>query len=212
MNRLKERYRKDVVATMQNSFSYKNINQVPKLEKIVVSMGVGSATQNKAILDNAVKDLTQITGRKPMVTKAKKSISNFKLREGVAIGCKVTLRDEVMYEFMDRLISIVIPRIRDFKGVPINSFDGRGNYSVGIKEQTVFPEIDYDKIDAIRGMNITFVTTAKTDEEGKELLRLLGMPFVKKSNAELPIVQDAPPAENVVLEPKVTKKINDEKK
>ncbi|MCL2064201.1 MAG: 50S ribosomal protein L5 [Candidatus Cloacimonetes bacterium] len=181
MNRLKEKYRKEVVANLQTHFGYKNINQVPKIDKIIVSMGVGSATQNKAILDNAVKDMTQITGRRPLVTKAKKSISNFKLREGVAIGCKVTLRDEVMFEFMDRLISIVIPRIRDFKGVPLNSFDGRGNYSMGVKEQTVFPEIDYDKIDTIRGMNITFVTTAKTDEEGKELLRLLGMPFVKKN-------------------------------
>ena len=180
MNRLKEKYKNEIVSAMQKAFNYKNINQVPKLEKVIVSMGVGSATQNKAILDNAVKDLTQITGRKPLVTKARKSISNFKLREGVQIGCKVTLRDEIMYEFVDRLISIVIPRIRDFKGVPVNSFDGRGNYSVGIKEQTVFPEIDYDKIDAIRGMNITLVTTAKTDEEGKELLRLLGMPFVKK--------------------------------
>ena len=182
MNRLKERYRKEIVATMKETFSYKNVNQVPRMEKIIVSMGVGSATQNKAILDNAVKDLTQITGRKPFITKAKKSISNFKLRQGVPIGCKVTLRDEVMYEFMDRLISIVIPRIRDFKGVPLNSFDGRGNYSMGIKEQTVFPEIDYDKIDTIRGMNITFVTNARSDEEGKELLKLLGFPFVKKAN------------------------------
>ena len=180
MNRLKEKYRKETIAELKKVFNYSNINQVPKLEKIVVSMGVGAATQNKAILDNAVKDLTQITGRKPLVTKAKKSISNFKLREGVAIGCKVTLRDEIMYEFMDRLISIVIPRIRDFKGLPLNSFDGRGNYSVGIKEQTVFLEIDYDKIDTIRGMNINFVTNAKTDEEGRELLRLLGIPFVKK--------------------------------
>jgi len=180
MNRLKEKYRKEVVAEMKKVFNYGNINEVPKLEKIIISMGVGQATQNKAILDNAVKDLTQITGRKPLVTKAKKSISNFKLREGVAIGCKVTLRDEIMFEFMDRLISIVIPRIRDFKGVPTSSFDGRGNYSMGVKEQTVFPEIDYDKIDTIRGMNINFVTTAKTDEEGKELLRLLGVPFVKK--------------------------------
>lgn len=180
MNRLKEKFRKEIIANLQKAFNYDNINQVPKLEKIVISMGVGQATQNKAILDNAVKDLTQITGRKPLVTKATKSISNFKLREGVPIGCKVTLRDEIMYEFMDRLISIVIPRIRDFKGVPVNSFDGRGNYSFGLKEQTVFPEIDFDKVDAIRGMNITFVTTANTDEEGKELLRLLGVPFVKK--------------------------------
>jgi len=179
MNRLKEKYRNETVPALMKTFEYKNINQVPKLEKIIVSMGVGSAVQNKANLDNAVKDLTQITGRKPLITKAKKSISNFKLREGMAIGCKVTLRDEVMYEFMDRLISIVIPRIRDFKGVPLNSFDGRGNYSVGIKEHTVFPEIDYDKIDAIRGMNISFVTTANTDEEGKELLKQMGMPFRK---------------------------------
>jgi len=180
MNRLKVKYRNEVVAELMKAFSYKNVNQVPKLEKIIISMGVGAAIQNKAILDNAVKDMIQITGRKPIVTKAKKSISNFKLREGMAIGCKVTLRDEIMFEFLDRLISIVIPRIRDFKGVPLNSFDGRGNYSVGIKEQTVFPEIDYDKIDQIRGMNINLVTTANTDEEGRELLKLLGMPFVKK--------------------------------
>jgi len=181
MNRLKEKYRSEIVEEMMKIFSYVNKNQTPKLEKMVISMGVGAATQNKAILDNAVKDLTQITGRKPLITKAKKSISNFKLRQGVAIGCKVTLRGEVMYEFLDRLISITIPRVRDFKGIPLNSFDGRGNYSLGIKEQTVFPEIDYDKIDAIRGMNISFVTTARTDEEGRELLRLLGLPFVKKN-------------------------------
>ncbi|MCK9328475.1 MAG: 50S ribosomal protein L5 [Candidatus Cloacimonetes bacterium] len=180
MNRLKEKYRKELLPALQKAFEYGNVHQVPKLTKIVVSMGVGGATQNKALLDNAVKDLTQITGRKPLITTAKKSISNFKLREGVAIGCKVTLRDEIMYEFLDRLISIVIPRIRDFKGLPINSFDGRGNYSIGIKEQTVFPEIDYDKIDTIRGMNITFVTTANNDDEARELLRLLGIPFVKK--------------------------------
>jgi large subunit ribosomal protein L5 len=179
MNRLKEKYRNDIVPALKKEFNYDNVNQVPKLTKIVVSMGVGQATQNKALLDNAVKDMTQITGRKPIVTKASKSVSNFKLREGAAIGCKVTLRDEVMYEFLDRLISIVIPRIRDFKGVPINSFDGRGNYSMGIKEQTVFPEIEYDKIDTIRGMNIAFITTAKTDAEGKELLRLLGLPYKK---------------------------------
>jgi large subunit ribosomal protein L5 len=179
MNRLKEKYRKELVPALMKAFEYKNVNQVPKLEKIIVSMGVGPATQNKALLDNAVKDMTQITGRKPLVTKARKSISNFKLREGMPIGCKVTLRDEVMYEFMDRLISVVIPRIRDFRGVPLNSFDGRGNYSVGIKEQTVFPEIDYDKIDQIRGLNICFVTTANTDEEGKELLKQMGMPFRK---------------------------------
>jgi len=149
------------------------------LEKISVNMGVGIATQNKAVLDNAVKDMTQITGRKPIITKAKKSISNFKLRQGMPIGCKVTLRGEIMYEFLDRLISIVIPRIRDFRGISAKSFDGRGNYTFGIKEQTVFPEIEYDKIDAIRGMDITVVTTADSDEEGKELLSSLGMPFRK---------------------------------
>jgi len=160
-------------------FGYDNVNCAPKLEKISINMGVGSATQNKALLDNAVKDLTQITGRKPIITKAKKSISNFKLRQGMPIGCKVTLRGEIMYEFLDRLISIVIPRIRDFRGISPKSFDGRGNFTVGIKEQTVFPEIEYDKIDAIRGMDITIVTTAATDEEGRELLSLVGMPFKK---------------------------------
>jgi large subunit ribosomal protein L5 len=179
MNRLKEQYKKQVVDALTKRFNYKNPHQVPKLDKIVVSMGVGHATQNKALLDNAVKDLEQICGRKVIVTRARKSISNFKLRQGMPIGCKVTLRDEVMYEFYDRLISIVIPRIRDFRGIPANSFDGRGNFSFGLKEQTVFPEIEYDKIDAIRGMNITIVTTAHTDEECRELLRELGMPFQK---------------------------------
>lgn len=179
MNRLKEQYKNQVVEALTKHFAYKNPHQVPKMDKIVVSMGVGNATQNKALLDNAVKDLEQICGRKVIVTKARKSISNFKLRQGMPIGCKVTLRDEVMYEFFDRLISIVIPRIRDFKGIPVNSFDGRGNYSFGLKEQTVFPEIEYDKIDAIRGMNITIVTTAHTDEECRELLREMGMPFQK---------------------------------
>lgn len=177
MNRLKEQYKKQVAPALQKRFGYKNVHQIPKPVKIIVSMGVGSATQNKAILDNAVKDMEQITGRKVMVTRARKSISNFKLRQGMPIGCKVTLRDEVMYEFLDRLISIVIPRIRDFRGVPVDSFDGRGNYSLGIKEQTVFPEIEYDKVDAIRGMNIAIVTTAHTDEECRELLKELGMPF-----------------------------------
>lgn len=179
MNRLKEQYQNDVVPALRKRFGYKNPHQVPRLEKIVVSMGVGAATQNKAILDNAVKDIEQITGRKVLITKARKSISNFKLREGVPIGCKVTLRGEIMYEFLDRLISIVIPRIRDFKGLAANSFDGRGNYSLGLKEQTVFPEIEYDKIDAIRGLNIAVVSTAHTDEECRELLRELGMPFHK---------------------------------
>ena len=177
MNRLKEMYINEVTPTLQKTFNYKNVNQVPKLEKIVVSMGVGLATQNKALLDNAVKDMTQITGRKPLITKARKSISNFKLREGMPIGCKVTLRGEVMYEFFDRLVSITLPRVRDFKGVPINAFDGRGNYSLGIKEQTVFPEIEYEKIDEIRGLNIALITSAKSDEEGRELLKLMGMPI-----------------------------------
>lgn len=184
MNRLKEKYKKDVIPALLKAFNYKNINQVPKIEKVIISMGVGVASQNKALLDNAVKDMVQITGRKPLITKAKKSISNFKLREGMPIGCKVTLRDEVMYEFIDRFVSLVLPRVRDFKGVPLNSFDGRGNYSLGLKEQTVFPEIDFDKIDQIRGLNIAFVTTADTDEEGRELLRLIGMPFVKKEKKD----------------------------
>jgi large subunit ribosomal protein L5 len=179
MNRMKESFRKEVIPALVKKFEYKNVNMVPRVERIVVSMGVGIATQNKALLDNAVKDLEQITGRKPIITKAKKSISNFKLRQGMPIGCKVTLRDEIMYEFLDRLVSIVMPRVRDFKGIPLHSFDGRGNYSIGIKEQTVFPEIDYDKIDAVRGMNITIVTTAKTDEEARELLKALGVPFQK---------------------------------
>ncbi|MCK4312721.1 MAG: 50S ribosomal protein L5 [Candidatus Cloacimonetes bacterium] len=179
MTHLKDKYKKETIPALMKHFDFKNVNMVPRLEKISVNMGVGIATQNKAILDNAIKDLTQITGRKPIITKAKKSISNFKLRQGMPIGCKVTLRGEVMYEFLDRLISIVIPRIRDFRGVSVKSFDGRGNYTFGIKEQTVFPEIEYDKIDAIRGMDITIVTTADSDEEGKELLSSLGMPFRK---------------------------------
>ncbi|HNZ07092.1 MAG TPA: 50S ribosomal protein L5 [Candidatus Cloacimonadota bacterium] len=177
MTRLKEQYKSQVIPAMQKRFAYKNPHQVPRLVKIIVSMGVGSATQNKAILDNAVKDMEQITGRKAIVTKARKSISNFKLRQGMPIGCKVTLRDEVMYEFYDRLTSIVIPRIRDFRGIPADAFDGRGNFSMGLKEQTVFPEIEYDKVDAIRGLNISIVTTARTDEECRELLKELGMPF-----------------------------------
>ncbi|MBN2460055.1 MAG: 50S ribosomal protein L5 [Candidatus Cloacimonetes bacterium] len=179
MNRLKDKYIKQSIPALMKKFDYKNIHQVPKLEKITLNMGVGVATQNKAILDNAVKDMTIITGRKPVVTKAKKSISNFKLRKNMPIGCMVTLRGEIMYEFLDRLISIVIPRIRDFRGLPRKSFDGRGNFSMGIKEQTVFPEIEYDKIDAIRGLSVTIGTTARTDEEGRELLVNLGMPFKK---------------------------------
>ena len=179
MTHLKDKYIKETIPALMKHFDYKNANMVPRLEKISVNMGVGIATQNKAVLDNAVKDMTQITGRKPIITKAKKSISNFKLRQGMPIGCKVTLRGEIMYEFLDRLVSIVIPRIRDFRGISAKSFDGRGNYTFGIKEQTVFPEIEYDKIDAIRGMDITVVTTADSDEEGKELLSSLGMPFRK---------------------------------
>jgi len=179
MNRLKERYKSQVIPALTKHFDYKNPHQVPKMVKIVVSMGVGSASQNKAILDNAVKDLEQITGRKVLVTKARKSISNFKLRQGMPIGCKVTLRDEAMYEFFDRLTAITIPRIRDFRGIKADAFDGRGNFSFGLKEQTVFPEIEYDKVDAIRGMNITIVTTAHTDEECRQLLREMGMPFTR---------------------------------
>ncbi|PID30081.1 MAG: 50S ribosomal protein L5 [Candidatus Cloacimonadota bacterium] len=179
MNRLKKKYIEEVVPALKKHFEYKNVNQIPKLEKIVVSMGVGEATQNKAVLDFAVKDLEAVTGRKAVITKASKSISNFKLREGMPIGCKVTLRNEIMYEFLDRMITVVIPRIRDFKGVPKNSFDGRGNYSMGLKEQTVFTEIEFDKIDKVRGMNIAIVSNAKTDEEGRELLKLLGLPFRK---------------------------------
>jgi large subunit ribosomal protein L5 len=179
MNRLKLKYKEEIAPAMMQKFAYSNVNQIPKLVKVSVNMGVGLATQNKAFLDNAVEDLKKITGRKPIITKAKKSISNFKLREGMPIGCKVTLRDEIMYEFLDRLMSIVIPRVKDFKGVSKTSFDGRGNYSMGIKEQTIFPEIEFDKIDKIRGMDITIVTSAETDEESRELLRLLGMPFKK---------------------------------
>lgn len=179
MNKLFEKYKKETIPALMKHFDYNNVHRVPKLKKISVNMGVGIATQNKALLDNAVKDMTIITGRKPVVTKAKKSISNFKLREGMPIGCKVTLRGEVMYEFLDRLVSIVIPRVRDFRGISPKSFDGRGNFTLGIKEQTVFPEIEYDKIDALRGMDITFVTSASSDEEGRELLQRLGMPFKK---------------------------------
>ncbi|MFO7895341.1 MAG: 50S ribosomal protein L5 [Candidatus Cloacimonadales bacterium] len=179
MSRLQETYKNEVVPALMKHFEYKNVNMVPQLVKISVNMGVGQATENKAILDNAVKDLTQITGRKPIVTKAKKAISNFKLREGMPIGTKVTLRGEIMYEFLDRLINLVMPRIRDFRGISAKSFDGRGNYTVGLNDQTVFPEIEYDKIDAVRGMDITIVTTAENDEEGRELLRQFGMPFKK---------------------------------
>jgi len=162
---------------MMERFGYVNVMQVPRLEKVVVNMGVGEAIQNSKIIDNAVNDMTIITGQRPVVTKAKKSIAAFKLRQGMTIGCKVTLRGDRMYEFVDRLFSIALPRVRDFRGISPKSFDGRGNYSMGVKEQLIFPEIDYDKIDKVRGMDIIIVTTAKTDEEARELLRLMGMPF-----------------------------------
>jgi len=177
MVRLKEYYKNEVVKKMTKEFNYKNAMEVPALKKIVINMGIGEAIQNIKVLDSAVNELTMISGQKPVITKAKKSIANFKLREGMPIGCMVTLRKEHMYEFFDRLINIALPRVRDFKGVSGKAFDGRGNYTLGIREQIIFPEIDYDKIDKIKGMNISIVTTAKTDEEGKYLLKLLGMPF-----------------------------------
>ena len=179
MSRLKETYKNEIVDAMIKKFGYKNIMEVPKLEKIVINMGVGEAKENAKVLDSAVKDLETISGQKAVVTKAKKSIANFKIREGLPIGCKVTLRGEKMYEFADRLINLALPRVRDFRGVNPNSFDGRGNYALGIKEQLIFPEIEYDKIDKVRGMDIIFVTTAKTDEEARYLLTLFNMPFQK---------------------------------
>lgn len=178
-NRMKDFYMTEVVPGLVKKFNYKNPMEVPKLEKIVINMGVGEAKDNPKALEGAVNDLTIISGQKPIITKAKKSVANFKIREGMNIGCKVTLRGEKMYDFADRLISLALPRVRDFRGVNGNSFDGRGNYALGIKEQLIFPEISYDKIDKVRGMDIIFVTTAKTDEEAKELLSLMGMPFVK---------------------------------
>ena len=179
MSRLKDQYNNEIVDALIKKFGYKNRMQVPKLDKIVVNMGVGEAKENAKVLEAAVKDLETITGQKAILTKAKNSIANFKIREGMPIGCKVTLRGERMYEFLDRLVNLALPRVRDFRGVNPNSFDGRGNYALGIKEQIIFPEIEYDKIDKVRGMDIIFVTTAKTDEEGRELLDLLGMPFKK---------------------------------
>ena len=179
MNRVKEKYLNTVKPALMKKFNYTSVMQAPKLDKIVVNMGVGDAMANSKALDAAVEDLTQIVGQKPIITKAKKSIANFKLREGVAIGCKVTLRGEKMYEFFDKLVSISLPRVRDFRGLSKNSFDGRGNYTIGIKEQLIFPEINYDKVFKIRGMDIVIVTTAKTDEESRELLTQLGMPFSK---------------------------------
>ncbi|MCL6612217.1 MAG: 50S ribosomal protein L5 [Peptococcaceae bacterium] len=177
MPRLKEKYKNEVVKAMMQKFGYKNIMQVPKLEKVVINVGVGEAIQNSKALDAAVNDIAVITGQRPVITKAKKSIAAFKLRQGMKIGCKVTLRGERMYNFVDKLFSVALPRVRDFRGVSPKSFDGRGNYSLGIREQLIFPEIEYDKIDKVRGMDIIFVTTARTDEEARELLRLLGMPF-----------------------------------
>ena len=179
MNRVQEKYLNQVKPALIETFKYKSVMQVPKHDKIVINMGVGDAMSNAKALDAAVEDLTQITGQKPIITKAKKSIAAFKLREGVAIGCKVTLRGEKMYQFYDKLVSISLPRVRDFRGLSKDSFDGRGNYTLGIKEQLIFPEINYDKVFKIRGMDIVIVTTAKTDKEGRELLTLLGMPFRK---------------------------------
>ncbi|NLW17349.1 MAG: 50S ribosomal protein L5 [Firmicutes bacterium] len=177
MPRLKEKYRNEVVPAMQQKFGYKNVMQIPRLEKVVINMGVGRATQNANLLDAAANDLALIAGQKPVITRARKSVSNFKVREGMAIGAKVTLRGDRMYEFLDKLMNINLPRVRDFRGVSPKSFDGRGNYTLGLREQLVFPEIDYDKIEQIQGMDISIVTTAKTDEEAKALLEFLGMPF-----------------------------------
>jgi len=179
MNRLLAKYREVVVPALFKEFNYSSVMEVPKIDKIVVNMGVGDAVANSKVLDDAVAELTQITGQKPVITKAKKSIANFKVREGYAIGCKVTLRGKRMYEFLDKLVSIALPRVRDFRGTNKNSFDGRGNYTLGVKEQLIFTEIDYDKVKKIRGMDIVIVTTAKSDEEGKALLSQMGMPFKK---------------------------------
>ena len=179
MARLKDKYRAEVVPALQQKFNYKNVMEIPRLEKVVINMGLGDCKDNAKALETAVAELTIIAGQKPLVTKAKKSIANFKLRSGMNVGAKVTLRGERMYEFTDKLVSIVLPRVRDFRGVSAKAFDGRGNYSLGVREQLIFHEIDYDKVEKIRGMEMIFVTTAKTDEECKELLRLLGMPFVQ---------------------------------
>ncbi|MBO6304661.1 MAG: 50S ribosomal protein L5 [Selenomonadaceae bacterium] len=180
MERLQEKYQSEVVKAMTEKFGYKNVMQLPKLEKVIINMGVGESVQNPKALDAAVNDLTLISGQKPLLTRAKKSLAAWKLRQGMPIGCKVTLRGARMYQFLDKFMNIALPRVRDFRGVSKNAFDGRGNYAVGLKEQLIFPEIDYDKIDKIRGMNIVIVTTAKTDEEARELLKLLGMPFADK--------------------------------
>ena len=179
MSRLKEQYQNEIVDAMIKKFGYKNIMEVPKLDKVVINMGVGEAKDNAKLLDAAIADMEKITGQKAVVCKAKKSVANFKIREGMPIGCKVTLRGEKMYEFVDRLVNLALPRVRDFRGVNPNAFDGRGNYALGIKEQLIFPEIEYDKVDKVRGMDIIFVTTANTDEEARELLTHFNMPFTK---------------------------------
>ena len=177
MEKLREQYQNEVIPALMKKFGYKSTMQVPKLEKIVINIGLGDTKENPKSLENAVSELAQITGQKPIITKSKKAIAAFKLRAGVPIGCKVTLRQGKMYDFAEKLFNVALPRVRDFRGVPANSFDGRGNYSMGIKEQVIFPEIEYEKVDKVRGMDIIFVTTANTDEEAKELLKLLGMPF-----------------------------------
>ncbi len=179
MSRLKDMYKNEIIDAMIKKFGYKNIMEVPKIDKIVVNMGIGEAKENPKVLESAVAEMEKITGQHAVITKAKKSIANFKIREGQAIGCKTTLRGERMYEFLDRLVNLALPRVRDFRGVNPNSFDGRGNYALGIKEQIIFPEIEYDKIDKVRGLDVIIVTTAKTDEEARELLRLFNMPFEK---------------------------------
>lgn len=179
MNRLQEKYQKEIVPAMMEKFNYKSVMEVPSVEKVVINMGVGEAVQNAKVLDNAVEELNALAGQKPVITKAKKSIAGFKLREGMPIGAKVTLRKTRMYEFLDKLVSVSLPRVRDFRGVSSKAFDGRGNYTLGVREQLIFPEVNYDKVDKVRGMDIVVVTTAKTDEEARELLTLLGMPFRK---------------------------------
>ena len=179
MSRLKDLYKDEIVDAMIKKFGYKNIMEVPKLDKIVINMGVGEAKENAKVLDSAVKDLETITGQKVVLTRAKNSVANFKIREGMPIGCKTTLRGEKMYDFMDRLVNLALPRVRDFRGVSADSFDGRGNYALGVKEHLIVPEIEYDKVEKVRGMDVIVVTTAKTDEEARELLRLFGMPFAK---------------------------------
>jgi len=178
-SRLKDKYKNEVVPALMEKFNYRNVMEVPRLEKIIINMGVGEAKDNPKVLDKAVEELSTIAGQKAIVTKSKKSVANFKIREGMPIGCKVTLRDQKLYDFYDKLVSISLPRVRDFRGVSAKSFDGRGNYAIGIKEQLIFPEIEYDKVDKIKGMDIVVVTTANTDEEARELLSLMGMPFKK---------------------------------